>query len=761
MKRSEAARYARGSALTALLLATITGGIYLQRKWIAHVELKKAPPPLTEDKERQSIGLTLSKVEGDRTIFTVQASKSTDLKGQDISLLEEVKLTVFGKQGDRHDVIHTHSCKYAKTTGSVECSGNVQMDLQTATDAARGQSANDSRANLIHVETSGVTFQRDTGKARTAQPVKFTLPNGDGEGVGAVYSSEDGLLQLEKDVRVHLRTTESLQPGKKAETPGAEIELRGSSMEMGKQSRKVVLYGPATATTPTKQLRAGEMTMLLDAQNRAHTLIAGPGKLDQTPEVVSQGGKGPAGTGTLRANLLKAELAPEGWIRTIEAQGNVQGKSENGEMQAESGNVEMWPGANDAKQLTLRGNVRVNQHDPKLGTSRKLATNVLQLNFAGGKPGESNPLKYAETLDRGTMEWSDTDGAQSKLSAEKLAVDFGTAGRARYLVAAGNVETQRELKGRPTQTATAAIGETLLDPAGGWSQMTLRGNVHLKEGDRTAEAQQAVFARATQTAVLTGQAAARDESSETRAAKITFHQDTGEIAAEGKVRSTDFGEKKASIELSPAPSNITAERMVGNSNAGRALYTGHARLWQGPSVLEANSIELVRDTRVLSANGDVRAVFPKAMPSSKGKSAGVWHVSSGALTFWDAENRAHLDRNVVVQSEDQRMRGPVLDLYFTREGNGKNGSEGTAQINRAVATGGVVVEQGDRRGTADQGVYTAADDKFVLSGGTPTLYDASEGITKGRELTFNNADDTIIVDSGNGTRTLTRHRVQR
>src|SRR5271154_6996016 len=117
MKRSEAARYARWSALTALLLASITGSIYLRRQWVAHVERKKAPPPLTEDKERQSIGLTVSKNEGERTIFTIQAPKSTDLKGQDISLLEEVKVTVFGKLGDRHDTIHTQSCRYAKTNG--------------------------------------------------------------------------------------------------------------------------------------------------------------------------------------------------------------------------------------------------------------------------------------------------------------------------------------------------------------------------------------------------------------------------------------------------------------------------------------------------------------------------------------------------------------------------------------------------------------------------------------------------------------------
>ena len=71
-----------------------------------------------------------------------------------------------------------------------------------------------------------------------------------------------------------------------------------------------------------------------------------------------------------------------------------------------------------------------------------------------------------------------------------------------------------------------------------------------------------------------------------------------------------------------------------------------------------------------------------------------------------------------------------------------------------------MIEEGDRRATAEQGVYTAEDQKFVLSGGNPTLYDAQEGITTGRQLTFHIADDTIIVDSGEGLRTLTKHRVQ-
>ena len=137
MKRSEAARYARWSAILALTLAAITVGIYMHRRYVAIVEKRHAPPPLAQNEEKRSISLTFSKVDTNRTVFTVQASKSTDLRGQDISLLEDVKITVFGKAGDRNDVIHTQSCRYAKADGAIQCDGSVVIDLQSAADAVR------------------------------------------------------------------------------------------------------------------------------------------------------------------------------------------------------------------------------------------------------------------------------------------------------------------------------------------------------------------------------------------------------------------------------------------------------------------------------------------------------------------------------------------------------------------------------------------------------------------------------------------------
>jgi lipopolysaccharide export system protein LptA len=133
----------------------------------------------------------------------------------------------------------------------------------------------------------------------------------------------------------------------------------------------------------------------------------------------------------------------------------------------------------------------------------------------------------------------------------------------------------------------------------------------------------------------------------------------------------------------------------------------------------------------------------------------MWRVRAGTLAYKDREGQAHLEKGVHAQSPDADMQAAALDLFFTRiAGQGQ-------QVERAVGLGGVEVRQGDRRATADRAEYTAAEGKFVLSGGNPTIFDAFRGTTTGRQLTFTNADDTIIIDSEQGSRTLTKHRVEK
>jgi len=817
MLRSEAARYARWSAAIALLLVAVTAIVYLKRGWTSHVERKNAPAPPPVDVSRQSAGITFKKFdEQNHVVFTVQASKSTDFKGQDLSLLEDVKITIFGKAAERNDVIHTKSCRYGKENGAVTCSGDVQLDLMSAADAKR-VADNPALAKSVttRVETRGVTFDRSTGLARTDERVIFAFPNGSGDATGMQYDSDEGTVRLLRDVRLRLmlvaspsvdknkgskatlgKTTSEAQGG-----PGQEVHIAGTSLEFARDRRLMHLHGPAEAQTPAERLTAGELSLALDDNFHAQKLVAATTPGAGRPQLTTRGS---ADQIKLEADTLTAHFKPEGSVVQVAANGAVHGlrsgAEEEDEASSDSGILDLWPRVSQPKELNLSGNVALRSNLKKTSEARVLQTNAFRLEFRAAKPRESGKPRRAETLAAGTMEWTDAvpqsaPAARTKIQADKLVMDFAEQGQARRLQATGNVQTERHVPGHAAQMATAQNGEVQMSPTGGWSQMDLQGDARLKEGDRGGQADHATFVRATQIAVLSGKAVARDANTETHAQRITFEQDTGDIVAEGGVRSTDFSSKTSAVQLAPAPANITADVLHGNSKAGRAVYTGHARMWQEDSVLEANSIELLRDTRVLNAAGNVRAVFPQA-PRQATRStsqpqleaavktmntAGVqtaqkkkqlWHAASRTLTYDDNAGHAHLEENVVVQSADQKMSGPTLDLYFTRAADGAANSPSSAntgsgatggaqQISRAFGTGGVTVEQGGRKAVADRGEYTASSGKFVMSGGTPTIYDGSAGTTSGRQLTFFLADDTIIVDSENGSRILTKHRVEK
>ena len=155
-----------------------------------------------------------------------------------------------------------------------------------------------------------------------------------------------------------------------------------------------------------------------------------------------------------------------------------------------------------------------------------LQTSELLVEFADEKKDQGSKLKRAVTLGQGSIEWKDPlaqsemsgtaesdDATRTRLLADKLEMEFGKEGKARRLVATGNVLTERAVTGKPLQTAMAQNGVAQLLASGGWSQMDLDGNVRLKEADRSGQADHATLVRATQTALLTGKALARDVTS--------------------------------------------------------------------------------------------------------------------------------------------------------------------------------------------------------------------------------------------------------
>jgi lipopolysaccharide export system protein LptA len=76
-----------------------------------------------------------------------------------------------------------------------------------------------------------------------------------------------------------------------------------------------------------------------------------------------------------------------------------------------------------------------------------------------------------------------------------------------------------------------------------------------------------------------------------------------------------------------------------------------------------------------------------------------------------------------------------------------------------VAQDDVVIQQPKRRAEGQKLVYTAAEDKFVLTGGPPSIFDAEQGKITGVSLTFFRRDDRVLVEGGASAPVVTQTRV--
>jgi lipopolysaccharide export system protein LptA len=281
---------------------------------------------------------------------------------------------------------------------------------------------------------------------------------------------------------------------------------------------------------------------------------------------------------------------------------------------------------------------------------------------------------------------------------------------------------------------------------------------------------------ATNILTLEGSPVVGDSTSRTTASRFEINQATGDLRASGGVRTTYLSAGPGGpANLGAGPVHISSASLEGNARSAHLIYSGGARLWQGDSVIQGDLLELWRDESHLQARGHVDAVVPRApgptgQParstppgpakprSNSSSSPTIWRVRGPLLDYWDKEGRVHLEGGVSAESQEGEMFSRTLDMFLSTPPPGTNVQR---QIVRAVALGGVVMHQGDRRATAERADYTAADGKVVLSGGQPALTDAASDITTGHSLTFFLANDTILVDSGTGSRTLTKHRVEK
>lgn len=804
MRRSEATRYARWSAAIAAGAFLVVAGWYVRRSLQHARTVRSAPPAVPTTVQQQSMKFGLSKASGEHTLFQVEASHATAFTQGNRNVLEDVAITIFGQHGDRRDRIHTGECDYFSDSGKVVCKGDVHMELEAESDAH-----NRPGQQVVRAETSQVTFERESGKSHSDQPVKFFFPYGEGHAVGFTYDSNRSVVRLEHDVSMTLRSAgagrsprTAAQKAAPRQAPGAgpaaadaaPTEITAASLDYRNEDGVVRLEGPVHLRQGARELTCAFLNIELTQGLRARRMVAGG-----RPELVS---REPAGSSTLSADAATLDFSPSGQPARLHAEGRLQGQrtstaAPGGQHYASDRlDVDFDPRTGAARHAAAEGNVSLEtpQRQPAgagrgaEGTAR-LTTATLLLDFAAGRSGRTD-LRHAESPVPAVIEMHSPRDT-SILRLHRLAADYGAGSLLRQLHGREGVEIERHLPNQPAQTSRSDSADVDFS-AGRWTEARQDGNVRFEEAAplnlrRTGRAEHARLLQAADTLALTKNAELSDAESDSAAPAFVINQRTGEARGEGGVRTSYRRvDPQSALNFAPQPAHLSADQLTANRASGHALYSGHARLWQGDAVIQADTIELRRDERELAGNGNVNARLPQVAPppgagsppaaagspaktggpgaasappaDPAAKSAGtgepvIWAVRAARLLYRSADAVTALDQGVRAESRLGRMSAAHMDLFLAQ-------MNGVQQLSKAACTGGVTVWQGARRGTAERADYAAADGSFKLSGGKPTLFDADQGTTTGRELTFFLADDRILVGSGDGTRTVSRHRIQ-
>lgn len=754
------------AAATAIAIVLAVAGIYVRRSWLASQAMRHAPAAVPPSVEQRFHGFTFSKVEGQQTVFTIRAARATKYTGKKSSMLEDVDIVVYGEHGERHDEIHTRSCDYQTSSGVMLCRGKVELDLASVRSRAKAES---NEAAQIHVETSGVRFNRETGQATTDAPVKFQFPQGRGSAIGVSYSSKKATLTLGRDVDL------TLSPNRPGALP-AKVTSKGG-LSYDRSTGKLLLKGPVTINKGSQSLASSKLTVMLNPRLRPLVAKANGGVTAD----VNQAGQ-PAHA---RADEAVIRFDRQGRADRVNASGDVEATQGGGNrLESQRASVTLDPVSQQPREVFANGDVRLQSVQP--GRTERLRSAALYLKMrtvdpstgkAAGSRGSKSigrlRLEEATTPGRTQVEWQSA-GTRVRLDAGRLAATFAGENKIQDLSGTGGVKLDRREAGQAPVHTTARRLRVLFSD-GQWAHAEESGGVDASQGDRKAEAQRASLSRTRQEVKLEGKARVHDPTGQTLADTIYWNQGTGALRASGNVRTTYYASARHGTAVAPSagPVNVVAKTLLANSAAGKAVYSGGARLWQGPVVIQAAQITLLRKSGTVTATGGVRGAFPQAKQQSPGhkdnssKAEGkqpevLWRVRSQRMTYVNRERSgkvvggaATLDGGVEAESTDGRIQAKRLVLQLRR------GHRGGAQVTRAVGDGGVEVRQGTRWGRGERAIYNAAQGKFVLSGARPSFHDTSGDLVTGSQLTFYVANDTILVESTKGSRTLTRHPIHK
>ncbi len=784
---------------TAVLITIVVISMYFYARSRATNVLKSIPGKMGYDIKQTASGFQFSKSDGKRTLFTVQASDVKEFKINGNAELHKVSIVLYGRDSTRFDQIYGDDFAFNQKTGDVSAKGDVQIDLvaNPAGLASPDQATPKELKNPIHLKTRDLVFNKNSGNASTNSRVELRTPQASGSAVGVFYAGKNNVLTLSSQVHV---------------------ELNGSKPAVLDADRGLITNEPRTITldhprmkSDSGTLQADQATVYLDSQNQVERVLATGNVTTHTR--LNAASKKPHHT-------RDAKLAQEVRGRSDQAEfsfvkdkdildsavlsGNVRlEQSGMQSMLGDAGRVIVdFTSKNEIKTIHAVDGVHLSQKTENPHPTENAS--ALQ-NFDLSAPAinfvvdRGHVLRSAETAGAAQitiLQSQPQDNAakaaedRTVVTAGKFTAEFaqsdGTT-RLSALHGAPNARIVNSPAGEPDRVSTSDSVDAAFLPQGGIESVTQKGNVVYSEGEGPARRIQAFsslahYSPTNQMLVLSGEPRITNGGMQTTANTIRIDRATGNAIAEGDVKSTysELKEKpNGALLASSSPIHVTATTMTAHNSPGIAIYSGGARLWQDANVIQAPTIQFDRDHRSLTAEGSAGQpvqtilVQPEKPTDSRSKKNGNKTTTSASsspiaitgqkLTYSDSERRVHYEGGVMAKGSEFTASADTVDAYLLPHSQTSAVPEasGPGQLDHMVAQGKVVIQQPKRRAEGQNLVYTSLDDKFVLTGGPPSIFDAEQGKITGVSLTFFRRDDRVLVEGEASTPVVTTTRVAR
>jgi lipopolysaccharide export system protein LptA len=806
-------RLRRWFAVGAILMVATVAGMYFYARIRVRQAVHDIPAKIGLDIQQTAEGFSISKSVEGRTLFTVSASKAVQFKEGGRADLRNVKIVIYGKDAGRFDQISGDDFEYDPASGEVNAKGRVLIDLEANPEGMRhsDQTPPAQTRNPIHLESNGLIFNKNTGDASASGRVVFQTPQATGSAVGIRYVAKTGTMNLLSTVAV---TVNRPQP----------VHLDAERAVITKLPRQVVLEA-VQMTREGQQMQAEHATFFLREDDTVERILAEGEVRSEMRGRASNWGRSGSETEARSDRAEMWLTGTRNLLTTAVLSGNVQISSPGGTGQssghkaepaeAHAGRITLHfagqaSGQQELKTIHAEEGVRLSQKKSQGGNL--MASSSVSAAKGDGQNQEQDIEMTAPVMDfmvkeGRLLERAETSGPpeivitqpganqKTVVTAAKFTARFTEKNRLATLhgepdarivsslidpkkLVASRTSASQSGDGRwggsvsPERVSTSQMLDVVFLPEGGVSSITQAGSLVYSDGEQKAWAQRGSYTTADQLLVLSGSPRVIDSGMTTTAQTIRVNRANGDASAEGNVKST-YSDLKVQPDggmlASSDPIHVTSRSMTAHRSPAIAVYTGDARLWQDANVVEAPTLRFDRDHRSLIAQGAEHGGLAEPVSTvlvqvdKNGKVTPV-HITSARLNYADAERRIFLDGGVTTKGADATMTGQQMTVYLLPRSESKAGVGGTGmpgQVERIVAEHEVVITEPTRHATGDRLVYTTADDKFVLTGGPPSIFDAERGKITGDLLTFYRHDDRVLVEGKGTSPTVTKTQVAR